>query len=505
MDHCIGKRFLASLLCICFLAGWIPFRAFASALSAGQVGGYLAGNLQTVTNLYTERNFTAPAGHGFVAERANNLADQWRGKNATVVGGDNQKNGADRIISNRDNTLYIQDKYYQTARESVNSAFDSETSLYRYIDPDGQAMTLEVPADQYEDALILMRQKISEGKVPGVTDPADAENYVKKGAYTYEQVKNIAKAGTIDSLKYDAERGIITATCAAGISFVLDFVSAKMNGEETQTALHNAALNGLKTGGFVFATYVISSQLSKTGLKSALAPATDAIATALGTNVSNAILQSFGVSVDNLTKKQIISKVSSILQSQLITSGVIIVALSASDVYDLFLGRISAKQMLKNLTVTIASVGGATAGGIAGGAVGTAIAPGVGSTIGTFVGGTVGGMAGGYVSQTILDKYYQDDADEMYQIISDQFQILCENYLINEEEADELVSSLQTALDGDKLKDMYKSSDREQFAIDLMTPLFVQQVNHRSRIEVPSEEDIRTDMKASLQGIVMIH
>ena len=48
-------------------------------------------------------------------------------------------------------------------------------------------------------------------KRQGVTDGSEAENLVRKGNVTYAQAKNIAKAGTIDSLKYDAANGVITA------------------------------------------------------------------------------------------------------------------------------------------------------------------------------------------------------------------------------------------------------------------------------------------------------
>ena len=40
-------------------------------------------------------------------------------------------------------------------------------------------MMLEVPSDQYDEAVELMKQKIGEGKVPGVSDPAEAENLVR--------------------------------------------------------------------------------------------------------------------------------------------------------------------------------------------------------------------------------------------------------------------------------------------------------------------------------------
>ena len=130
-------------------------------------------------------------------------------------------------------------------------------------------MQLEVPADQYDKAVELMKKKIESGKVKGVTDGSEAENLVRKGNVTYAQAKNIAKAGTIDSLKYDAANGVITASCAVGISFALDYAVCKLNGYDTNTALKDSAINGLKTGSVVFASYVISAQITKTGAANA--------------------------------------------------------------------------------------------------------------------------------------------------------------------------------------------------------------------------------------------
>ena len=363
--------------------------------------------------------------------------------------------------------------------------------------PDGTAMCLEVPADQYDDVLRGMEQKIRDGKVPGVSDPAEAVNYVRKGKYTYEQATNLVKAGNIDSLRYDATNGAIVAASALGISFALDFVSCTMNGESFEDATKNAALNGLKTGGFVFATYVISSQLAKSGLKAGLETGTEAIAKALGKGVSTAILNTFGESAAGLTSSQIAARVASILQSQIITSGVVVAALSVSDVADLFQGRISPQQLLKNLVVTVASVAGTTVGGVAGGAMGTAILPGVGTTLGTFVGGMAGGAA--------LSKIYAGDAQAMYDIVSEKFQSLSEDYLVSEEEGAAITEKLQTVLSGETLEEMYASEDREVFAENLMEPLFEEQVKQREKIVLPAEDEVRTEMKAMLQEIVCVH
>lgn len=71
------------------------------------------------------------------------------------------------------------------------------------------------------------------------------------------------KGGNDRLFKYDAANGVITASCAVGISFALDYAVCKLNEYDTNTALKDSAINGLKTGSVVFASYVISAQITK--------------------------------------------------------------------------------------------------------------------------------------------------------------------------------------------------------------------------------------------------
>lgn len=518
------KRTIALLLCISILVGLMPMHAVATAQteeteppteiidaaleqtnSLGEVGGYLVGNMLNTASLYKDRKFTQSQGFGFAAENGNNLIDRWQGVNAAVIGDDNAKNGPDRMITNRNGTTLIQTKYYRSAQESVDAAFDSPDGIYRYMDGD-IPMQLEVPNDQYDDALKAMRQKIENGQVPGVTNPDDAEKIVRKGHLTYKQARNIAKAGNIDSLKYDAANGIVSASCAAGISFVIDYACCVMNGQEPEDALKNAGLNGIKTGGVVFATYVISSQLAKTGmaqsLSDALVPTVEAILKTFGDDVGKAILQGAGIqTATKITAKQ----VSNALARELIVDGVLVIILTSADVVDLFRGRISKEEVLKNLTVTIISIAVGAAGGYGGALAGNIIAPGAGGVIGAAAGSILAGGLSALGAEVLIAPFYESDAEEMFNIISEEFTILCGDYLINEEEGTHIAEALKGELIGDVLKDMYASEDRTQFARDLMEPLFVAETALRSPIIVPTTEDLRYQMKQMLQGIVFIH
>ena len=463
--------------------------------SLGELSGYLAGNAITTANLYAERQFYQPGGWGFAAERGNNLIDRVKGLDASVVGDDNAANGPDRKIINRDGSItWIQDKYYSSAKHSVNAAFD-EAGQYRYLDGNGHPMQLEVPSDQYDDAVIAMREKIQKGQVPGISDPDEAVNIVRKGNLTYEQAKNIAKSGTVDSLKYDATNGVITASCAAGIGFVIDFTCCILNGANVEDALKNAGLNGLKTGGVVFATYVISSQLAKTGLSNALIPTAEAIAKALGEDVCQAIILKAGAQTAGMSATK---AAANIISKELIADGVLLVVLTGVDVAELFRGRISKEELLKNLSVTIISIGVGTAGGYGGAVLGTLIAPGLGTTIGAIIGAVAGGGLSAWAAEAMIAPFYESDAEEMFKIVSEEFTALCGEYLINDEEGNRLVDKLDSVLIGDVLKDMYASEDREVFARELIEPLFIDEANARPVIVTPTEEELRYEMKNTL-------
>lgn len=347
-----------------------------------------------------------------------------------------------------------------------------------------------------------MRTKIENGLVPGVTDPDEAANLVRKGNLSYKQAVNIAKAGTIDSLVYDAANGIITATCAAGISFVLDYACCILNGADPETALKNAGLNGLKTGGIVFATYVISSQLAKTGLTNVFVPTAEAIAKSLGKEVCDAIVLKTGVQTAGMSSTKAVAQ---IISKELIADGVLLVVLTGVDVVELFRGRISKEELLKNLTVTIISIAVGTAGGYGGAALGTLIAPGAGTAIGSILGSVLGGGLSAWAAEALIAPFYESDAEEISEIISAEFTTLCGEYLINEEEGIRITENLSAALVGDVLKDMYASENRNEFARNLIEPLFIEEVNQREEIVIPTEEALRYEMKTSLQGVVFIH
>ena len=471
-----------------------------ASFTLGEAGGYLQGELSATKRHYAERRFTDPKGHGFAAEEANNFIDRLKGMDAEVVGYDNLENGPDRKIINRDGSVtWIQDKYYQTAKASVDAAFDSEAGRYRYV-KDEKPMMLEVPSDQYDEAVELMKQKISEGKVPGVSDPAEAENLVRKGALSYKQAVNLTKSGSITSLKYDASRGVVTSTCAFGISFGIDFLLCMKEGYSVEDAVGEASKNSIVVGSSVFAADVITSQLMKTGMADAMAPSAEAVTKWLGDDACKAILNAAKINPAGLTSSQLAKRAAKVLRGNVVFNVIFTAALTVPDAMDLFNGRISKEQFIKNLAVVVAGIAGATIGAVAGSEI-----PVLGNIAGGIIGGLIGGAVGVTFADVIADAVFQDDADKMYEIISEKFSSYCEEYVVSTKEGEEVADKLNELMTEDTLKDMFATDDREGFADNLIKPLFEDLANSRTYEEMPSDYSVRTTMLNNLRGIVFIH
>lgn len=474
----------------------------ASDVEVGSIAaGLTYGNVSNASSMYFDDKILSPRGHGFAAEHANHLADLFQGKKAQIVGDNNAKNGADRVVDG----VSIQSKYCASGSKCVQECFDN--GVFRYWNTDGTPMQIEVPSDMYESAIQAMESRIQKGEVPGVTNPTEAKNIIRKGHFTYAQAKNIAKAGTVESICYDAASGAIIATNTFGITTVLTFATALWNGEKMDVALKSAAAQGLKVYGTTFVTAVLAGQLSKAGLNSALVGSSEAIVAIMGPKASAILVNAFR-SGTNIYGAAAMKSAAKLLRGNVITGVVTFAVLSIGDVGNIFQGRISGGQLFKNLANTASVVVGGgvgwTAGAAAGAAIGSII-PGVGTAIGGVVGGIAGAFGGGTItskaSGAVLDQFIEDDADQMVAIIQEVFTALAEEYLTTQKEAEQIVDALHTKLTGGTLKDMFASADRREYARALLEEYFKDESYNRRHISLPSDQDMQQGLRAVLEDI----
>ena len=454
---------------------------------------YISGSTIATEIEKTQINkFHTKGGTGFSAEEANTLNDRLRGHKVEQVGTTNELNGADRIVDG----VAIQTKYFDSSRATVNSAFDSQGN-YRY-----SGQLLEVPSDQYEDCLRLMREKIEQGKVPGVVNPNEAEAIIKKGDVSYKQARNIAKAGNIESLVFDIKNQCITSTYAFAISFSINFAKLKWEGKNTEEALKDSVSMALQSGGTSLLTGIATAQILRTKAAAVgvvfMRDGVKAVAqTEIGKSAVNRIAQaSLGKAVYGAAATNHVAK---LLRTNVVTSVVTTVVISAPDFYRAaFSGSISWAQFAKNLTVNGAGVAGGAGGWMAGAAGGAALGsviPGVGTAIGGVVGGILGAFAGGTAasaaSKYILDGLIEDDAKEMVRLLPDCLQPLATDYMLSEAETKDFSEILKSKINSPFLRDMYQSSNRSEFVYTAFEPACEEIIKKRPKIMLPKPSQVQ--------------
>ena len=439
-----------------------------------------------------------PAGHGELAEEANNIIDRLQGHQAEILGRDNTKNGADRSVDG----VLIQTKYYKTARGSLEACFDPCSHQYRYLAKDGTPMQLEVPKDQYQQVLRGFEKKISQGKVPGVSDPRDAEKIVRKGKLTYDQAVNLAKPGTAESLKYDAATGAVTCSCAFGLSFLATTFMAYRETRDITGAVQAGIAAGVQVFGLSFAQHMVVSQLSRTGLSNALMAPSQAVVGELGFKASATIVNGLRA----LTGKTAISgaaaskQLAKMLRGNAVSAAVTLAVFSVPETYKLFQGKASGAQYAQNMACLATSIAGGIAGAAAAGvaaakvgaATGTAVSPGVGTIVG-LAGGMVGGTVGTAAAGVVGGILFEGDGASFGRYFNAMVSCMAVEYLLDGREMDELLA----ALDGVKpeefkvlMEETLSSQFQEAKVHAFLVPMFNEIVSRRERFALPTDEQI---------------
>ena len=439
-----------------------------------------------------------PAGHGELAEEANSIIDRLQGHQAEIMGRDNAKNGPDRSVDG----VLIQTKYYKTARGSLEACFNSSSHQYRYLAKDGTPMQLEVPKDQYQQVLRGFEKKISQGKVPGVSDPKDAEKIVRKGKLTYDQAVNLTKPGTVESVTYDAATGAVTCSCAFGLSFLATTFMAYRETRDVTGAVQAGIAAGVQVFGLSFAQHMVVSQISRAGLSNALMAPSQAVVGGLGFKASATIVNGLRA----LTGKTAISgaaaskQLAKMLRGNAVSAAVTLAVFSVPETYKLFQGKASGAQYAQNMACLATSVAGgiagATAAGVAaakvGAAAGTAVSPGVGTIVG-LAGGMVGGTVGTVAASAVGGILFEGDSASFGRYFNAMVSCMAVEYLLDGHEMDELLAVLN-GVKPEEFKALMEETLSSQFqeakVRAFLVPMFDEIVSRRERFALPTSRQI---------------
>ena len=429
--------------------------------------------------------FNGRQGHGYAAEQGNNLYDTINGRNAEILGDDNAKNGPDRIVDGQ----LIQTKYCQNAKASVNSGF--KDGKYRYLDCNGNPMQLEVPSDQYEEAIRIMEEKIRNGQVPGCKNPKDASKIIRKGNITLKQAINIAKAGTVESLIFDAAHGAVIGLSAAGISSTIILAKALWNGEDLDTAIDMAMYSGIQAGGITFVTSVVTSQVTKTGVSNLLIKPSNELVKLLPSTIRKQLLAAIrdGAPIYGAAASKNLAK---LLRGNFITQVITVLVLSSNDIWHYAQGKISGKQLFKEVTTLVSGL-------IGGSIVGALLVP-LGP-VGIIIGGIIGTGLSSEAMRRLLNQFIEDDAIKLVEIVNRRLAILANEFLLSKSELDLVVEILRGCLVYGKLLEMYASEDRIIFANELIKKCISSVIIWRASILIPDQVSLTKSITRVLMKI----
>ena len=443
-------------------------RSYTGFISDATANGLILMKLPETWSTNEKMFASGGQGHGFAAERGNHIVDRVRLKNARILGDNNARNGADRLVSGTE----IQTKYCSTAARSVGAAFDGQNGQYRYMGNHGP-MQLEVPRDQYAGAVETMKNKIREGKVPGVTDPAEASRLIRRGHLTYTQARNITRFGTIESVTYDIAEGSVVSLAAGGISFALTASVFWLSTGDRDAALQTAAVQAGKTFTRTLAVYVTTQQLHRLSVVQGMLKHID-FSTASPT-VRQALQK--GTGAGN------ISALNKVMKGTLVTSLALVAVTTGPDMIKMLRGRISGAQFIRNLAVASSGVAGGAVGSVAGGILFSPLGP-FGALTGRVVGGVLGGMIASAVSGKIAGALVEEDRVKILAMIQEQVTWLAGSFLLTGHEIENLNANLARVIDQNALEIIFAAGIQQRAATNmLIKPLVVSIIRQRPVME----------------------
>lgn len=441
------------------------------------------------------------SGHGIYAEEAGALLDRLGGEKATVVGRDNAKNGPDKLVNGNP----VQCKFCKTAGSSVGACFKRNPSTgqmeYRYFDiKSGKPMMVEVPADQYEKAVEAMRRRIINGQIPGVTDPDMANDLVRKSKLTYAQAKNLAKAGTFESLSFDMVTGVINCSFAAGISSLVSFGLTFWKTKDLKKARDASIDTAINVFGPALAANILSNQIARTGLSKVFIPMSEKIVDLLGNRMVQRLINARRAL---LGQKKIYGNAANksmakALRGNAIVEGAAFIVFSVPDTYRVSTGKISGAQYTKNMISAAASFAGSIAGtygaGLAAGAVGEKIGRKVSKSVGAVIGfaaGAGGSMLSGFTVKKITGLFKEDDCIITARMFNAAVVNMVIDYFMSEKEIDRLVEELdRDSRKIEKFQNKVRTSSHQYFDIQkFLEPYAEKAVNDRTYISKKDEEN----------------
>ncbi|MDK9789872.1 hypothetical protein [Vibrio sp. D431a] len=286
-----------------------------------------------------------------------------------------------------------------------------------------------------------------------------------------------------------------------GLSVAISLALSVWDGDEWDVALKTASMTGLKTFGISFISSVATSQLSRTGIEHGLRNTTDWVVTQLGSDLTSKIANAFrgGSGIYGAAAANNVSKM---LRGNIVSGIVTTTVLSSADAYRFFKKEVSARQLLKNISVTSSSVVAGSYGFTQGAIWGNFIPlpPPFGAAVGGVAGSIIFGTVGQKVSKFTLGKLLKEDAEEMLEILNNEYSRLCSEFLINKSEGKEIIDLLSSSDLTVTLRKMHAAPNRREFARELLITYVKRVIRFRAKIIQPTALELMNATRSNIEG-----
>lgn len=271
-----------------------------------------------------------------------------------------------------------------------------------------------------------MRSRISRGQVSGVFDPDDATKIVRRGLLTYDQARRLGRAGTRESVMFDAATSLRATAAPIAMASGLRFVRSALAGRDILLSFGEAARAGARSGGTTYVSHIVTKQLARTALDGMLTPASNWIVQRCGPGMTMALTRAIGRPF--LRGAAATGHVAKVLRGNAVSAVATGAVLSTLDLCRVGTGRMTARQGFRSIVQTNAGIVGGTAGWAAGAAAGAglcSLVPGLGTGVGALAGGLMGSYGGSALgteaSSALLRVTIRKMPDSLYVADEDNF------------------------------------------------------------------------------------
>lgn len=249
--------------------------------------------------------------------------------------------------------------------------------------------------------------------------------------------------------------------------------------------------SGIQAGGIAFVTSVVSSQITKTGVSNLLIKPSNELVKLLPSTVRKQLLAAIrdGAPIYGAAASKNLAK---LLRGNFITQVVTVLVLSSNDIFHYAQGKISGKQLFKEVTTLVSGL-------IGGGVVGVLLAP-LGP-VGVIIGSIIGTGLSSEAMRRLLNQFIEDDAVKLIEIVNNRFVILANEYFLSKSELDLAVEVLRGCLVHSKLLEMYASEDRIRFADELIEKCITSVIIWRTNILIPDQVSLTKSISRVLMKI----